>query len=111
MFKYTFIPDHHRHQKLVAFNGDFFFLFSRSWSFARLCVYWLWQFLEIHGPHAVGSVSVLTELYIWSAVSILAVMLLLNQAKPERPHNLNTITAHKSKHLFFPRIERRPDSL
>ncbi len=41
MFKYTFIPDHHRHKNaclLVAFNEDVFFLFSRSWSFGRLCV-------------------------------------------------------------------------
>ncbi len=47
--------------------------FSRSWSIGRLCMYWLiLQFLEIPGPRAAAS-------YIWSAVSILAVMHLLSR--------------------------------
>lgn len=33
------------------------------------------------------------------------------EAKPEHLHNLNTITAYKSKHTFIPRVERRPGRL
>lgn len=101
-FKYTFIKCLNTHLSLTSIitkNACLlvaFYFFSRSWSIGRLCVYWLiLQFLEIPGPHAAGSVSVLTELYIWSAVSILAVMHLLSR----RPRQNTRTTSIQSQRI------------